>query len=576
MAPTARRASTAAFCLTAALVAVAARAQVRVGDDGRALDANPRVGSGGYNSPGYIPPVQVTGNQIVTGNVTDGRYFRGDIPYTDPREFRGTTGSGSFDRFIANSSSSLPDAGGALSIPRPRPFYGSRLAAPLPGDYTPLGATGAYVAVPRTEPQNNLIQAIRSDLLVANPALAPRVGDMVLSAPLDQQGGQANLLVASPLLGVRSLRVNDPADRSFLASYTGVRADDALARLRLDASAIDRMRQELVRSGTAEADVGSAARNLARPLPQPLETPENPALSGKRLADDVTPRNMGDRPAQPSLEWRLASPVPPAQQSAQYAELQRRLDRYYVDRLKTDEDRNREFLRQLRAREGADKARQKEPLVPPDVREQPPVSVVPDYHRISRAILGASSTPGVSPRVPTLAPTTRPAPLKIESLAVGVRAQGLADLLRKAEGLMKEGKYLAAVDQYEAAEQVAPNNGMVLLGKAHAELAAAYYKKAETHLREALLADPVLMMAQFDLKAVIDQPRLETLVRDLKELARRHETDPGPAFLLAYLAYNTGNEAQAATYLDLAATRAGGKDDLFRLLKVHWAVASQP
>jgi len=547
-------------------------AQVRVGDDGRALDANPRVGSGGYNSPGYIPPVQVSGNQIVTGNVTDGRYFRGEIPYTDPREFRGTTGSGSFDRFIANSASSLPDEGGPLSTLRPRPFYGSRLAAPPPTGYAPLGFTGAYVAVPRVEPQNNLIQAVRSDLLITNPALAPRVGDMVLSAPLDQQTGQGGLMAASPLLGVRWLRLTDPADRTFLSSYAAsLRPDDAMTRLRLDSAAIDRMRQELSQSGAADAE--GPSRNLARPMPQPFETPENPALSGKPLADDITGRSALGQPAQPSVTWRLAM-VPPSQQSAQYAELQRRLNRYYVDKLETDEDRNREFLRQLQAREAADKARKKEPGTSdtPQPQTIAPQPALPDYARISRQLLAIKPAPGQTPKPEAIGPTTRPAPLKIDSLAVGVRAQGLANLLRQAETLMREGKYLAAVDQYEAAEQVAPNNGLVVLGKAHAHLAAAYYKKAEIGLRQALSADPVLMMAQFDLKAMIGQPRLEFLVKDLKDLARRQENDAGPAFLLAYLAYHTGNEQQAATYLDLALARSGGKDELCKLLKVHWAL----
>src|SRR5437763_548415 len=108
-------------------------AQQRVGEEGRALDANNRVGSGGYNSGGItgnlIPAP--TGNQIVTGNVTGGREFRGNVPYTDPREFRGNVGAQDMDRFIANSSgaptpSGAPNQAGS----NPQPFYGSRLVGP--------------------------------------------------------------------------------------------------------------------------------------------------------------------------------------------------------------------------------------------------------------------------------------------------------------------------------------------------------------------------------------------------------------------------------------------------------------
>ena len=58
------------------------------GQDGHANDANNRVGSNGYNS-GSGQHVTVTGNQIVTGNVTGGRAFRGPVPYTDPSGFMG-------------------------------------------------------------------------------------------------------------------------------------------------------------------------------------------------------------------------------------------------------------------------------------------------------------------------------------------------------------------------------------------------------------------------------------------------------------------------------------------------------
>src|SRR5687767_6310592 len=87
------------YFASAALAAVAslaltsgAFAQGRVGNDGRALDANNRIGSGGMNAapiPPHVP--SVTGNQIVTGNVSQGREFRGRVPYSSQYEFRGTT-----------------------------------------------------------------------------------------------------------------------------------------------------------------------------------------------------------------------------------------------------------------------------------------------------------------------------------------------------------------------------------------------------------------------------------------------------------------------------------------------------
>ncbi|MCA9278295.1 MAG: hypothetical protein H6815_06520 [Phycisphaeraceae bacterium] len=59
-----------------------------------ALDANLRQGSGGLNSPGQSPlqPYQ-QGNDVVTGNATNGRAFRGDVGYGAAGDFRGDLGS---------------------------------------------------------------------------------------------------------------------------------------------------------------------------------------------------------------------------------------------------------------------------------------------------------------------------------------------------------------------------------------------------------------------------------------------------------------------------------------------------
>jgi hypothetical protein len=78
-------------------------AQFRVGDDGSALDANNRLGSGGFNTR-RLAPVNVTADQIVTGNVTGGRAFRGTLQTGDQSQFRGTLGTDTSDRFIRDSA----------------------------------------------------------------------------------------------------------------------------------------------------------------------------------------------------------------------------------------------------------------------------------------------------------------------------------------------------------------------------------------------------------------------------------------------------------------------------------------
>ena len=68
------------------------------------------------------------------------------------------------------------------------------------------------------------------------------------------------------------------------------------------------------------------------------------------------------------------------------------------------------------------------------------------------------------------------------------------------------------------------------------------------------------------------EERLQFLVKDLKEIVRKEPTQARPLFLLAYIAYNTGNERMAAGYLDLAEKRAGAGDPFYSLVRKNWTL----
>src|SRR5206468_5700335 len=74
-----------------AIFTPAAFPQARI-NNGNVLDANNRIGSGGYNTGGgnnqYRGPyVGYTAQDVITGNVTGGQQFRGVVPYRDPYSF---------------------------------------------------------------------------------------------------------------------------------------------------------------------------------------------------------------------------------------------------------------------------------------------------------------------------------------------------------------------------------------------------------------------------------------------------------------------------------------------------------
>ena len=161
-------------------------------------------------------------------------------------------------------------------------------------------------------------------------------------------------------------------------------------------------------------------------------------------------------------------------------------------------------------------------------------------------------------------------PVRVTSLATGVKANGLRELLTKAEAQMRDGRFATAIDTYDAAEQVAPNNPLIRLGQAHAELGASYYRRAEQSLRRVLSNDPNLLVGQYDLRAFLGEDRLGYLDKELRANVAANPDDAGAPLLLAYIYYNTGNAASAKSFLALADQRAGGRDPFVSLLQKNW------
>ncbi|MEM9881623.1 MAG: hypothetical protein AAF800_01745 [Planctomycetota bacterium] len=102
------------------LLAGPAAAQVAANNGGgRALDANPGVGTAGNNRVENQVDYAAR-NDLITGNVAGGFGFRGDVGYTAPGAFRDALGSDDLFAFRANSLGSapvvanLPGAGGAV------------------------------------------------------------------------------------------------------------------------------------------------------------------------------------------------------------------------------------------------------------------------------------------------------------------------------------------------------------------------------------------------------------------------------------------------------------------------------
>lgn len=578
----------------ASMIAVPAFGQVRVGQDGHSNDASNRVGSGGYNSPGTVYSTGISQNNIIYNNITGLGGFSGPIREVDPSAFFGPSGSTLSDNFI-RTSSGVPTSYQASSTTlgnTPTAFFGqSREVAPPIGTER-LGFTGSYIGTNYTpaDQYNNLNSQITSSLDLQRQQLGTStvlgVGSTALDngnpasqidqgGPLDAISGAGNY-VGSPLYGLQGMGNQnglDATDFGLPVFATPSSSSTGTARFRSRSTTeIDRMQNELMQTDDQDQlnglNAGTSANgqqaqspdalnpgNLARSIDSPNNrrlnsSQANSALGGSTLGNGVN--------SQGGTQQRSTVLMTPQQQSAQYNILSQRL-------LQLTNPQVAQLQDAAAIQNRVVQARMKQDGVPgvPGPTSRPaftPGGIAP----------GGAGPGGFQASGASSFPKLDYQPLQVESLANGITAKGLHDLLSDAEKLMKDGKFESAIKKYNTAERVAPNNGLVPLGRANAELGAGYYYQASADLHQVFEADPALLLGQYDLKKWMGEKRLAFITNELRELSSADPKQETPAFLLAYISYNTGEEGQAAIYLHEANTRSNGRDPLLSQLESHW------
>jgi tetratricopeptide (TPR) repeat protein len=585
-----------AICFTTWAMCAPASAQMRVGGDGHALDANSEVGSGGYNQ--QQQKQGVTGNDITYGNVTGGFAFQGRVPFafSDPSGFAEPLPGEQVDAFIRDSTG-VPSLDHPMVTPQysgPHVFYSKTDSPIMPDGYSSNSAvSGNFIATPPPTQQDLALDLRLGAPLDFNSPL-PKPGDLLIPGQVDAmaQANPANptppvYFMASPLYGVRQLGATDqngnPLTASASGNFNGQNSTSQQGQNFGPLSAIGRpnsrqqnimaMRKELIQSAKGQQQVANDQTNLASQPLNPLtpggdntqQNPNQPLSSDQAISNQVQPSVLtpvaGDVSTGPLNNADTLALLPaPAQQSTQIAELQKRLAQYKQANPVSEEESTKQFLDDLQKRDG---------IVNPTEQNSGEGSANGTGQAGSATGL---TSPLVAPALPsTVAPAAPPpTPMQIKSLATGISAGSLAKLLRNAEDQTRKGEYAKAIEAYDDAASAAPNNALVPLGRANAELGGSYYSQAETDLRMAFKQDNSLLLAQYDLSGLLGAKRLQYIVSDLKELASDSPQNPTPVFLLAYIAYNTHHEDRAAGWLDVAQRRAGGTDDLIPVLKRYW------
>lgn len=568
-----------------------ASAQYRVDRSG-ANDANNRIGSGGRNVVSEQPKPWQFANDVIYGNVTGGKQFRGNVASRDPFAFRGNTAGRASDNFIRDSSGVSTSGTPSYNASQNREFYGASRAAPAPSGFVEIPGTGGYVP-PRPSNWRTVDQRISSVTGTTGYVFRPDLYGG--GGPIDLQYAPA----AVPVPGAINARQLDTLGTS---DYTQLNRN---VNSQLTPQQLQQLRGELNAPPTDRIDApmpGSAMNDRL------ITHPTNDTLSDStKPVQFHTPLDQSNN-AELGVRNRLATA---AEQSTAYAQLLgRRTEQEKLRLGQGNAEAARQFNTDLAKQKQDDEKKRSEDQPTPGAGATPGMTpgttpgAGPDAGSNTGTAPGTGATPGMgAPGVGAARPGTPaanesgprvgsgtgaggtgatgagagaaaaipPTPLRVGTFTDDKKS-GLNEMMRQAEIQMAEGKYASAMDTYESAAKVAPNNPLIKLGRTHAELGGGYYRRAEVSLRQILTADKNLLAGQYDLRTFLGAERLQMIERDLSELIQKNEKDAGPAILQAYVYYNTSNERRAAALLDLAQKRTDGKDPFVTLLKQNWTL----
>lgn len=575
-----RRLQLVAAMTVASVLTASAGAQTQ---DGRALDNNLMVGSGGVNAARQYD--FGSGNAMVTGNVAGLDYFRGDVGYTAPGDFTGELGGDSTFRFRAQS---LP-----IGVAQPRGLGATGLAgqgsqlrvyrdAGTPGIGT-VGAVGttrtpsSLMAAPSPSATGLRVYQQPGDQIGETDTLGGRIGYVL------DQDGRVMQMTASPLRGLHTQPVDAqgraislrqqaeidqytaqfqaagqlPDEDEGPAGNLSVRPDPRMstgldtrvttpADLTLDQQIEAIATRQAGEQGSRQVQPGSDVYTelMTRIQAQRGETPPSAPEQESRIVpldqqSPTTAPTTGGTEQPGMVEGAAPGPVtfegaqmrPPSIEQMLEAEAQRR-----EAELSDAQRRAAAGLPPLQADEAAEEDQQQTGPVVPE----------------------------------TLAYKLPPLP----SLAAADRTDRVNTLLREAEQLIVEGAYFRALDRYRQAGDLTKSNPMIHVGRLHAQLGGGMLRSAAVTARQLFEAHPELIAARYDARLLPAADRLETIREQLEELAAATEdrsSDPG--LLLAYVGYQTGTADLTRYGLDLAAA-AHPNDPLLALLRGIWLQGS--
>ncbi len=561
---------------------------------GRANDASLRVGSGGYNLP-YRENAPRLGSDIMTGNVTRGRHFRGSTSIGATTDYGSTLWSTSLDDFRRDSIG-VDDLQSGYRGFQPRRFYSPSGTVTSAGDLS----VGFRPNAPRTSRQNYI--SLPSDPLgrrSANPEpfsrqiRIDRGSDRPGPTPTRDQwsAGQDETLpqTRSSLFGVAP----DP-----LTTEAELRTRAGLTRpmSRTETLPGVRTRPETETSEESQEPLPTPGRPTYRP---PSGSPFDRLLNPDRIGTTPVPGLPSESTDQTSTEARGSLGERPASRVRQYGQPevppsgesgrtegatgrtgvtpgvlgQRTASRFRLygapeaatgeptdsagagagaSRLDTGGDVYRTILKASSVLQEMAPAGQLPEARPGAVADPARAEGGPSPE-------GGAEEPAAAPRTSLLGQEHERFRELLSKPVVTFAgsAKTLAnEAFKKAERQLAAGKYFDAVTAYDVARAADRENPLVWIGRGHALIGAGDYLSAASSLEEGLRRFPQIAQLRIDLKAFLSYRDVLDIRR--ADLERRLEESESYQlrFLLGYIEYFMGLEKFGRPNLERASLEA--------------------